>query len=266
MGYIDYELKEGVGLVTFSRPEALNALSVAGVEEALRFFEELGGKLAGPAGPAGPHAIVLTGAGKAFIAGADVREMARMSPPEASRFSSRGSRLMNTIERLPVPVIAAVNGYALGGGFEVALAADFMYAASGAKLGLPEVTLGIIPGFGGVRRLCRRIGTARAKELVYTGRQITAEEALALGIVNRLAPADGLLALALQAAAELGNAGRQALRAAKRHADECLLLDAEAAAALEAERFGALFAGGEPAEGMNALLAKRKPAWARKEG
>jgi enoyl-CoA hydratase len=265
MGYIHYEQNEGVGLVTFSRHEALNALSAAGVAEALRFFEDLGGKLSG-GGAAPVQAVVLTGAGKAFIAGADVKEMSGMSPEEASRFSAQGNRLMNEIERLPVPVIAAVNGYALGGGFEIALAADFMYAAAGAKMGLPEVTLGIIPGFGGVRRLCWRIGTARAKELVYTGRQVTAEEAFELGIVNRVAPPGGLLELAMQTAAALGNAGRQAIRAAKRHSNECMLLNAEAAAAIEAERFGALFAGIEPAEGMTALLEKRKPAWARKEG
>ena len=265
MGYIRYENKEGVGLVTFSRPEALNALSPAGIEESLRFFEDLGGKLCGDEPPP-LKAVVLTGAGKAFIAGADVKEMSGMSPQQASAFSARGNRLMNLIERLPVPVIAAVNGYALGGGFEIALAADFLYAASGAKLGLPEVTLGIIPGFGGVRRLCRRIGVARAKELVFTGRLVTAEEAFQLGIANRLAAPEALLDQALQTAALIGSAAPAAVRAAKRHAEECLLLDAEASAAEEAERFGALFAGAEPAEGMAALLEKRKPIWARKEG
>ena len=264
MGYISYERKEGVGIVTFSRPEALNALSAAGVAESLRFFEDLGRSLSGGSVPE-VHAVLLTGAGKAFISGADLKEMTLMSPAEASLFSRQGNRLMNEIERLPIPVIAAVNGYALGGGFEIALAADFMYAATGAKLGLPEVTLGIIPGFGGVRRLCWRIGIARAKELVYTGRLVTAQEAFDLGIVNRVVAPEELLSQALQTAALLGNAGRQALQAAKRHANECVLLDAEAAAALEADRFGALFAGGEPAEGMNALLAKRKPGWARKE-
>ena len=264
MGYIGYELTEGVGMVTFSRPEALNALSEAGVEESLGFFQELGRRLAGAGAPA-VQAVVLTGAGKAFIAGADVREMSAMGPQEASRFSAQGNRLMTEIERLPVPVIAAVNGYALGGGFEVALAADFMYASSGARMGLPELTLGIIPGFGGLRRLCRRIGTARAKELVYTGRQVTAQEAFELGIVNRVTAPEDLLPQALATAAAMGSAGRQALQAAKRHADECLLLEAEACAALEADRFGALFAGPEPAEGMAALLEKRKPVWARKQ-
>jgi len=265
MGYIRYEQKGGVGLVTFNRPEALNALSKAGIEESLAFFQDLGRRLAGT-DTSEIQAVVLIGAGKAFIAGADVKEMAEMSPEQASGFSAKGNLLMNEIERLPVPVIAAVNGYALGGGFEIALAADFLYVATGARLGLPEVTLGIIPGFGGVRRLCRRIGIARAKELVFTGRPVTAEEAFQLGIANRLAAPEELLAQALQTADAMGNAGREALRAAKRHANECALLDAEAAAALEAERFGALFAGSEPAEGMTALLEKRKPAWARKEG
>ncbi len=268
MGYIRYEVQGEVGIVTFSRPEALNALSVAGIQESLGFFGELGRGLAGERTPAsGIQALVLTGAGKAFIAGADVKEMSGMSREEASGFSAQGNRLIIEIERLPVPVIAAVNGYALGGGFEVALAADFIYASPGARMGLPEVTLGIIPGFGGVRRLGRRIGAARAKELVYTGRQITAQEALELGIVNRLvAPPEDLLSRALQTAASLGKAGRLALRAAKRHFEDCLLLGAEEAAAVEAERFGALFAGQEPAEGMTALLEKRQPSWARKEG
>lgn len=265
MGYIQYELREGVGLVTFSRPEALNALSEAAVAESLRFFQELGGRFAEPGDPA-LRAVVLTGAGKAFIGGADVKEMAVMNPEQAASFCALGNRLMNEIERFPLPVIAAVNGYAFGGGFEVALAADFIYAAASARFSLPEVNLGIIPGFGGVRRLCWRIGTARAKELLYSGRQISAQEALELGIVNRVIPPEQLAGQALQAAAALANAGPAALRAAKRHAGECLLLDPEAAAGLEAGRFGALFAGEEPVEGMSALQAKRKPAWARKEG
>ncbi len=265
MGYIRWELKQGVGLVTFSRPEALNALSREGLEEALGFFEELEAKLSA-GGPEPLAAVVLTGAGKAFIAGADVKEMAGMSPQEAIAFSRLGNRLMNRIERLPVPVIAAVNGYALGGGFEVALAADFLYAASGAKLGLPETTLGIIPGFGGLRRLGRRIGLARARELVYTGRLVTAEEAFQLGIANRVTTPGELLGEALETASQIGGGAPEAVRAAKRHVEECLLLDAEAAAAAEAERFGALFAGPQPAEGMAALLEKRKPVWAQKEG
>jgi len=265
MGYIIYDRRGEVGIVTFDRPATLNALSKAGVEECLSFFQDLGGRLAGTGAPE-IQAVVLTGAGKAFIAGADVREMSGMSPEQASGFSAQGNRLMNEIERLPVPVIAAVNGYALGGGFEIALAADFIYASSGAKMGLPEVGLGIIPGFGGVRRLCWRIGIARTKELVYTGRQVGAQEAFELGVVNRVVAPEELLPQALATAAAFGNAGRRALRAAKRHANECLLLNAEDAAAAEAERFGALFAGSEPAEGMTALLEKRQPAWARKEG
>jgi enoyl-CoA hydratase len=265
MGYIVYERKAQAGLVTFSRPKALNALSGPGIEESLRFFEDLARELSEGTEPT-VGAVVLTGAGKAFIAGADVREMSAMSPQEAALFSARGNKLMVLIERLPVPVIAAVNGYALGGGFEIALAADFIYASSGARMGLPEVSLGIIPGFGGLRRLCQRIGTARAKELVYTARQVTAQEAFELGIVNRVVAPEHLLSETLETAAAMGNAGPQALRAAKRHACECLLLDPEQAAAAEAERFGELFAGSEPVEGMTALLEKREPTWARKEG
>jgi enoyl-CoA hydratase len=264
MAYINYEQKDGVGIVTFSRPEALNALSAAGIAESLQFFEGLGKRLSAADAPE-VHAVLLTGAGKAFIAGADVKEMSLMNPAEAARFSQQGNRLMSEIERLPIPVIAAVNGYALGGGFEVALAADFIYAATDAKLGLPEVTLGIIPGFGGVRRLSWRIGIAKAKELIYTGRLVTAQEAFELGIVSRVVALEGLLDQARQTAALIGNAGPLALQAAKRLANECILLDASAAAAVEAERFGALFAGSEPSERMHALLEKRKPGWARKD-
>jgi len=264
MGYIGYERSRGVGIVTFSRPEAMNALCAEALEECLRFFEELGRRLSSDDEPE-VHAVILTGAGRAFIAGADVKEMREMSPSEAARFSARGNQLMTDIERLPVPVIAAVNGFALGGGFEVALAADFLYAAADAKLGFPEVGLGIIPGFGGVRRLSQRIGPARAKELIYTCRLVTGEEAFALGIANRAAPAEELLGLAQQTAALMDKAGHRALEAAKRHVNECALLDDAAVAAIEPDRFGSLFAGTEPREGMTAMLEKRTPGWAGKD-
>jgi enoyl-CoA hydratase len=262
MGYIGYEPSGGVGVVTFTRLEAMNALTADAIEECLGFFEKIG---QGLADEPQVHALVLTGAGRAFIAGADVKEMREMSPEQASRFCARGNQLMAAIERFPVPVIAAVNGFALGGGLEVALAADFLYTAADAKLGFPEVGLGIIPGFGGVRRLSQRIGPARAKELLYTGRLVSGQEAQELGIANRAVPAEELLGLVRQTAALIGKAGRAALAAAKRHANECALLDAEAAAIIETDRFAALFAGPEPREGMTALLEKRSPAWVGKE-
>ncbi|MGD0724264.1 MAG: enoyl-CoA hydratase/isomerase family protein [Spirochaetia bacterium] len=258
MSYIQFEEKNGIGIVQFDRPEAMNALSSEGIREALRFFEGLGD----------PEltAILLTGSGKAFISGADVREIAVMEPREASRFSDLGNRLMSAIEACPVPVIAAVNGYAIGGGLEVALATDFIYASANAKMGLPEVTLGIMPGFGGVRRLCARIGTARAKELVYTGRLVTAQEALDLGIVNRVVLSGELMVQSMQTAALIGEAGPRAIRAAKRHANACMLVEAAQGAAKEAESFGGLFGDDESREGLLAFLEKRKPAWAKEGG
>src|SRR5262249_34630510 len=139
------------------------------------------------------RAAILTGAGKAFVAGADIAEMATMTPREAKSFSQAGHALGESMERAAFPIIAAVNGFALGGGLELALACDFIYAAEGAKLGQPEVTLGVIPGFGGTQRLVRRVGIARARELVYTGDLIGADQALAIGLVNAVVPAAELM-------------------------------------------------------------------------
>jgi enoyl-CoA hydratase len=184
-----------------------------------------------------------------------------MGQAEAERFSEEGNRLMREIESFPLPVIAAVNGYAIGGGFELALCADFIYASSAAKLGFPEVTLGIIPGFGGTLRLAARIGPARAKELLYTGRLVSAKEALRIGVVNQVVEPERLREAALQTADAVKKAGPCALKAAKRNLSECARLDAEKAAALESLRFGLLFAGDEASEGLDAFLNKRKPTW-----
>jgi enoyl-CoA hydratase len=259
MPYIRYEEADGVGIATFSRPEARNALSIEAVEESIGFFTELGERIGRREGP---RALLLTGAGKAFVAGADVKEMAEMDRDRARRFSLRGNYLMSRIESLPVPVIAAVNGYALGGGLELALAADFIYAAADARLGAPELSLGLMPGFGGIRRLCLRVGLARAKALVFSASPLGAEEALGIGLVDKVTAPGELAGLCLRAAREFLRSGPAALGAAKLHARECLSLGAEACALVEAERFGALFEGVEPAEGLGAFLGKRRPSWA----
>jgi enoyl-CoA hydratase len=250
--YIRYAEKEGTGILRFDRQEAANALSTPMIDETLAFFEGLG--------KTGLHALILTGEGKTFIAGADIREMAAMGAREATRFSELGNRLMTAIETCPVPVLAVLNGHAIGGGLEVALAADFIYASAAAKLGFPEVTLGLIPGFGGVGRLCARIGTARAKELIFTGGLLSAQEAFDLGIVNRVAQSEKeLMARALETAALIGAAGREAIRAAKLHAMACTA--APPTKLREAELFGSLFAGHEAREGLSAHLEKRRPRW-----
>jgi enoyl-CoA hydratase len=260
MDYIQFEKRDRVGIVTFSNPERMNALSMDAISQAAKFFSDLTGAVDG--GTAGDlRALLLTGAGKAFISGADVKQMSVMGPEEAERFSAEGNALMRLIERFPVPVVAAVNGYALGGGFELALCADFIYASAAAKLGLPEVTLGIFPGFGGSARLAARVGASRASELLYTGRLIGAEEALRIGIVNQVFEPAGLLEAALQTAALMAKAGPHALKEAKKNLRECARLDAEAAAAVESRRFGLLFAEEEAREGLEAFLAKRPPTW-----
>ena len=260
MDYILFEKKGRVGIVTFNNPDSLNALSSAAIAQTMRFFKDLEESIArGTDGDL--RVLLLTGAGKAFISGADVKEMRAMGQAEAERFSEEGNSLMREVESFPLPVIAAVNGYAIGGGFELALCADFIYASSAAKFGFPEVTLGIIPGFGGTLRLAARIGPARARELLYTGRLVSAEEALRIGVANTVVEPERLLEASLQTADAVRRAGPCALRAAKRNLSECARLDAAAAAALESLRFGLLFAGDEASEGLDAFLNKRKPKW-----
>src|SRR5262245_52636171 len=167
MPFVTVEQEGHVAIVTLRRPEKLNALDV-----------HVLGELAAVWANCRARCAILTGEGKAFVAGADISAMASMSPIEAQRFARAGHELCAAIELLPFPVIAAVNGFALGGGLELALACDFVYAAEGAKLGQPEVTLGVTPGFGGTQRLARRIGIAKARELVYTGDMVNAEQAL----------------------------------------------------------------------------------------
>jgi enoyl-CoA hydratase len=261
MDYIQFEKRERVGIVTFSNPDSLNALSSAAIAQAMRFFDDLQQSIEhGTDGDL--RALILTGAGKAFIAGADVKEMNAMGPAEAAVFSAEGNALMLLIECFPVPVLAAVNGYCLGGGFELALSADFIYAAANAKFGLPEVTLGLMPGFGGAARLVARIGPARASELLFTSRMMNAEEALRIGVANQVVEPGALLEASLQTCALMSKAGPRALKESKSNLRECAGLDGRAAAALESRRFGQLFEGNEPREGLEALLSKRPPKWA----
>src|SRR5262249_3992901 len=176
---ITVERDGGVATLAINRPKALNALNSRTIGELLAAVGEL----------ADARVVVVTGAGeKAFVAGADIAEMAAMSRDEAFRFGEAGHRLMNAIEASERPWIAAVNGFALGGGCELALACDFIYATPNASLGQPEILLGVVPGFGGTQRLLRRVGIAKAKELIYTGERIGAEEALRIGLVDAILP------------------------------------------------------------------------------
>lgn len=262
MQFIERTHTGHVATITINRPGKLNALSAEVITELSETFAALTAQsLAGESANA-IRAVVLTGAGKAFVAGADIAAMATMSVLQAARFSETGQALCAAIEAAPYAVIAAVNGFALGGGLELALACDFMFAADTARLGLPEVTLGVIPGFGGTQRLARRIGLARARELIFTGRIVTAEEAARLGLVNEVVPAGELLGRAAACAEQLAAVAPLAVGAAKR----AMLLGSDAALApaceLERQAFSALFGSEDQRTGMSAFLGKQKPTFA----
>ncbi|MEM1417291.1 MAG: enoyl-CoA hydratase-related protein [Myxococcota bacterium] len=242
-----------IAVLTVNRPDKLNALNA----EVLVELDAAVGELEA----AKVRAAVVTGAGKAFVAGADIAAMAEMETADAQAFSMQGHRLGRRMEEASFPFIAAVNGFALGGGCELALACDFIYASEKAKLGLPEVGLGVVPGFGGTQRLARRVGVGVARELVYSGRMIDAAEALRIGLVNRVVAPDALLDAAKATAAEIAAKGPCAIHAAKKlllEGPECPLPEANAA---EARAFGKLFATQDQREGMKAFMEKRKAAF-----
>ena len=242
---------DGITTLTINRREALNSLNSAVIAELECALFELNLDTT-------VKAIVLTGAGeKAFVAGADIKEMSRLSAFEAHEFARRGQRLMLMINRMRKPVIAAVNGYALGGGLELALACDFIYASDKAKFGFPEVGLGVIPGFGGTQNLARLIGPNRANELVFSGRVISAAKALAWGIINETFAPEELLPKALETAREIAAKGPLSVAYAKDAIVSGLNMTKEEGFRYEASMFGVLFATGDQREGMGAFLEKR---------
>jgi enoyl-CoA hydratase len=252
MDYVKVEREDGVAVLTIDRQEKLNALDRQVVEEIGQALLELEAER--------PRAIVVTGAGeRAFIAGADIRAMSVMDPIEAKQFSEIGHAAMALLDRSPVPTIAAVNGFALGGGCEVALACDVRIAAENASFGFPEVGLGILPGMGGTQRLPRLIGPALAKELIFTGRRIGAEEAREIGLVNRVVGQGEALDAAMGLAAEISANGPVAVRHAKAAANLALDVDLVSGLEYEADQFALLFATEDAREGMNAFGEKRKP-------
>jgi len=247
------EIADGVAVVTISRPQALNALNT-------RFFEEMD-SLLGELGPrAEVRVLIITGEGKAFVAGADIAEMVRKTRDEGREFSRWGQKTFRSLELLPQPVIAAVNGFALGGGCELALACDLRIAGAKAKFGQPEVGLGVIPGYAATQRLPRLIGLGNALYLLLTGEMIGAEEALRMGLVQKVVEPDRLMPACLELAKTIAAKGPQAVRIVKQVTRRGLLMDFEAGSALESDMFGSLFEG-EAAEGMRAFLEKRAPNW-----
>jgi len=255
---MDYEtlktdVADGIATVTISRPQALNALNS-------RFFQEMDALIAEIAHRDDVRVLIITGDGKAFVAGADIAEMVSMTQDQAREFSKRGQKTFRSLELLDRPVIAAVNGFALGGGCELALACDIRIASAKAKFGQPEVNLGVIPGYAGTQRLPRLIGLGNALYFLLTGEMIGAEEAQRLGLVQKVVEPDQLLPTAVAMAKTIASKGPKAVKLAKQVARRGLLADFDAGCALESETFGTLLEK-EGAEGMRAFLEKRPPKW-----
>ena len=253
--FLEIDQRGSVALLTIQRPP-VNALSTA-------LLLELQHVVARLAADSQTRVVVLTGSGKAFVAGADIVELRAMDSLQAREYSALGQSVFSAIETLPQPVIAAVNGYALGGGCELAMACDIRVASAAAVFGLPEVTLAVIPGFGGTQRLPRLVGYGKAKELIFTGEQIQSAEAHRLGLVNRVVASDALLPEALKLADLIASRGPLAVRLAK----QAIGLsggDKPAGFAVEAEFLGHCFATADRQEGMRAFLEKRAPVFTGK--
>jgi enoyl-CoA hydratase len=243
----------GIHLLTLNRPRALNALNVATLSEIAAALAEVGADERS-------RVLLITGAGeKAFVAGADIAEMQSYTPEAARAFSAQGMAVMGAIEALRVPVIALVNGYALGGGCELAMSCDWVLASDTAVFGQPEVKLGIPPGFGGTQRLTRLVGRSMALELLTTGRQVRADEAAAIGLVNHVYPAAQLRERGLEMARLIAANGPLAVQLAKQCAHRGLDVDLATGCFLETQSFALPFSTSEQKEGMSAFLAKRPP-------
>jgi enoyl-CoA hydratase len=247
------EYAEGIGILKINRPAVMNALNLETLDEIAVGIKRLEDNKE-------VKVIVVTGAGdKAFVAGADIAAMKQMSASDAEEFASQGHRCMAEIENCTKPVIAAVNGFALGGGTELALACDFVYASESAKFGLPEVKLGIFPGFGGTQRLPRIIGAARARELIFSGRVISAKDAYEYGFVNKVVPPGDLMNEVMNVAKEIAANGLVAIGFAKHATNVGGGKEFDKGLELERENFHKCFKTDDRVEGMAAFLEKRKP-------
>ena len=246
------EKSAGTALLTINRPKAFNSLNSSVISELREVLEELSLDET-------VKVIVLTGSGeKAFAAGADIAEMAGFNPQQALVFARNGQELVNYIGRMAKPVIAAVNGFALGGGMELALACDFIYASETARMGLPEVTLGVMPGFGGSQKFARLLGRSKANELIFTGRHLNAAEAKEWGIVNAVFPAGELLVKTLETAVKIAGNGLVGVAHSKQAIKNGLDMSEAGGMEYEAVLFSSLFATADQREGMEAFLEKRK--------
>lgn len=253
MSLVLFEKKDNVGILTVNRPEALNALNAEVVKQLQATLAEVA--------VSGVRCLIVTGAGeKSFVAGADISEMAAMSPQEARQLCVEGNKVMEAMEQLPMPTIAAVNGFALGGGCELALSCDIRIASEKASFSLPETSLGILPGYGGLQRLARLINPAKAKELAFTTRRIKADEALAIGLVNAVAPPEGLMDAAMEMAGQIAANAPIGVAGAKKVINESFGMTLAEATRLEADAFSACFGTDDQREAMQAFVEKRKPA------
>ncbi|HIU44604.1 MAG TPA: enoyl-CoA hydratase/isomerase family protein [Candidatus Ventrousia excrementavium] len=246
-----YTQEGAVGVVTIDRPKALNALNSTVLDELRQAFEAIDLETV--------RCVVITGSGeKSFVAGADIGEMSNLTQGEAEAFGKKGNDLFRMIETFPVPVIAAVNGYALGGGCELALCCDIRICSDNAQFGQPEVGLGITPGFGGTQRLVRAVGPGRAKEMIYTARSIKADDALRVGLVNAVYPQAELMPAVMKLAGTIAKNAPIAVRACKKAINEGTQVDMDSAIVIEEKLFGSCFETEDQREGMQAFLEKRK--------
>ncbi|HYB68357.1 MAG TPA: enoyl-CoA hydratase-related protein [Candidatus Acidoferrales bacterium] len=253
--FIICEKSEGIATITLNRPEALNAFSKEVVEEILRALEDI-------KSDENMRVVVLTGAGeKAFSAGADIKAMVGMTALKARELSLMGESLCLALENLEKPVVAAINGYALGGGLEVAMACDLRIASENARMGQTEVNIGLIPGWGGTQRLTRLVGMTKAKELVFTGKMFDARTAEQLGIVNIVTSADKFKETVRQFALELASKPPVALKVAKALINKGANISLDSALALEREGFGVVASSEDLKEGVSAFTEKRKPVF-----
>lgn len=253
-----FEVNNGIGTITLNRPKALNALNC-------ELLTELDSLLDVILKDQSIQIVIVTGSGeKSFVAGADITEMKDMSAIEGRNWGKFGQSVFEKLESLPQPVIAAVNGFALGGGCELAMACDIRIVSEKAKFGQPEVTLGITPGFAGTQRLPRLVGKGRAKEMLYTGDVIDAQEAYRIGLANKVVPAEELMPAALALAEKIKSRAAVAVQLCKAAVNKGLNMDLESGVAYEAEVFGLCFATADQKEGMTAFVEKRKAAFTGK--
>lgn len=248
-----FDVADQIATITINRPKSLNALNTEVLNELFQITESV-------AADESIRVLIITGSGeKAFVAGADISELAELNTLQAKYFVANGHKTMAALQDLAIPVIAAVNGFALGGGLELALSCDFIYASENAKFGLPEITLGLIPGFGGTQRLARLIGKNLAKELIFTGKMISAMEGLQMGFVNQVIPPEELMSTARKTAAAIAAKGKVSLNMAKQTINQGMDVDLSTGCKTEIDAFAICMASGDAKEGTQAFLEKRKP-------